>query len=130
VLKMYASLLEKNVLPSEMVSERLEHNGKSTPVLDAVVTCDEAQKRFVVAVANKHPEKSVSLDVQALTGKKIKQLKATILSGSSPDDYNDLGAENRVVPETKTLKVEHGTVALSAHSVCIFEISDASDNSR
>jgi len=76
----------------------------------------------VIAVANKHPEKSVSFDIQAITGAKVKQLKATVLSGSSPDDYNDVGAENRVVPETKTLKVEKGAVVLSAHSVVWLEI--------
>ncbi|MDR1762940.1 MAG: hypothetical protein LBR64_03140 [Dysgonamonadaceae bacterium] len=121
VLKMYASLLEKNVLPTETICEKLEHNGKSTPVLDAIVTCDDAQKRYVIAVANKHPEKSVSFDVQTVTGAKIKQLKATVLSGSSPDDYNDVGAETRVIPESKLLKVDKGTVLLPPHSVVFIE---------
>jgi alpha-N-arabinofuranosidase len=74
----------------------------------------------VLAVANKSPDKAIALDIEAvnkISGKTATEFPATILSGSSPDDFNDIGAENRVVPEEKTLKIEDGKVAIPAHSI-------------
>jgi alpha-N-arabinofuranosidase len=116
VLKLYAEKLEKNVLPVEVKSERLTHGNQSTPALDAVLTCNDDKTKYVLVVVNKSPDKAIAFDVRAaheVSG----ELSATVLSGSSPDDYNDIGAENRVVPETKTLKVEDGKVTIPAHSV-------------
>jgi alpha-N-arabinofuranosidase len=126
VLKLYAEKLEKNVLPVNVTSELLQHGKRSTPVLDAVVTSDDAKKRFVLAVVNKHPDKAVDFapDFVALTGSVPVQVSATVLSGSSPDDYNDIGAENRVVPDARILLVLNGKIALPAHSLTIFELFD------
>ncbi|MBP3512515.1 MAG: hypothetical protein J6K19_10810 [Prevotella sp.] len=40
-----------------------------------------------------------------------------ILQGSSTDDYNDIGTENRVKPEEKQYEVKDGTVTLPPHSL-------------
>ncbi|GHT24151.1 alpha-N-arabinofuranosidase [Planctomycetales bacterium] len=120
VLKLYAEKLEKNVLPIEVKSERLTHGDKSTPALDAVLTCNDDKTKYVLAVVNKSPDKAIAFDIGAvnkISGKTADEFSATILSGSSPDDFNDIGAENRVVPESKTLKVEDGKVVVPAHSV-------------
>jgi alpha-N-arabinofuranosidase len=126
VLKLYASALEKNYLPSTLASETLNHNGQETSALDAIVTCDDAKRHFAVSAVNKHPEKALPLaiDFKNIAGSVPKQVSATVLSGSSPDDYNDIDAENRVVPVEKILKVTDGKVFIPPHSVTIisFEI--------
>jgi alpha-N-arabinofuranosidase len=74
----------------------------------------------VLAVANKSPDKAIALDIEAvnkISGKTATEFPATILSGSSPDDFNDIGAENRVVPEAKTLNADSGKITIPAHSV-------------
>ncbi|MBO6248296.1 MAG: hypothetical protein J6N54_05745, partial [Bacteroidales bacterium] len=81
-------------------------------------------KKFVYAVANKDPEKDqlLSLDFKGLGIKAPKKVKAKILSGSSPDDYNDIGSEDRVKPIGKDLPVKDGTVSIPAHSVTFIEL--------
>ena len=55
-------------------------------------------------------------------GKNVpKKVKAMILSGNSPDDYNDIGQE-RVKPYEKSLPVKNGMVAIPAHSVTFISI--------
>ncbi|MDR3235055.1 MAG: hypothetical protein LBT46_15570 [Planctomycetaceae bacterium] len=41
-------------------------------------------------------------------------------SGWSPSDFNDIGEENRVVPNETTLEVKDGKVSLPAHSLVIW----------
>jgi alpha-N-arabinofuranosidase len=124
VMKLYANQLEKNVLPIQVTSENLVSGDKKTLVLDAVLTCNDAKTRFVLAVVNKHPDRAIEFapDFDGLNVTVPKQVSATILSGSSPDDYNDIGAENRVVPEEKTLKVNKGKIYLPAHSLVLITI--------
>jgi alpha-N-arabinofuranosidase len=124
-MKLYANQLEKNVLPVQTTSEELVSGEKKTPVLDVVVTCNDAKTRFVLAVVNKHPDKAIEFapDFAGLNITVPKQISATILSGSSPDDYNDIGAENRVAPYEKTLKVEKGKVSLPPHSLVLITLN-------
>jgi len=83
------------------------------------LTVSDDGARRVLAVVNKSPDKAVALDVSAF-GVKAASLSATVLSGSSPDDYNDIGAENRVVPVKTALAVKDGRVQLAPHSLnCI-----------
>jgi alpha-N-arabinofuranosidase len=125
VLKLYANELEKNVLPVSLNAERLVQGDQSTPVLDAIVTCNDAKTHFVIAVVNKSPDKPIDFapDFASLTGSTPKQLSAVTLGGKSPDDFNDIGAENRVVPEETTLKVKDKTVSLPPHSVTFLRLS-------
>ncbi|GHT51139.1 alpha-N-arabinofuranosidase [Bacteroidia bacterium] len=124
VLQLYANKLEKNVLPILVRSENLVHGNNKTPVLDVAVTCNDAKTRFVLAVVNKHPNKAIEFapDFENLGGTTPKQVSATILSGASPDDYNDIGAENRVAPYEKVLKVEKGKVLLPPHSLVLIAV--------
>ena len=125
VLQQYAEKLEKNYLPASFNPERLVFGDMSTPVLDAIVTCNDTRTHFVIAVVNKHPEKTVTFspDFSTLTGSIPNQVSATILSGSSPDDYNDVGFENRVVPLDKNIKVEKGKITLPPHSLTFININ-------
>jgi alpha-N-arabinofuranosidase len=125
VLQLYANKLEKNVLPVQVTSEDLVSGENTTPALDVVVTCNDAKTRFVLAVVNKHPDKAIEFapDFANMNGATPKQVSATILNGSSPDDYNDIGAENRVAPEKKTLKVDKGKISIPPHSLVLIDIS-------
>jgi alpha-N-arabinofuranosidase len=124
VLSMYANKLEKNVLPIRLNSEKLVRGNQSVPVLDAIVTCNDAKNRFVVAVVNKSPDKTVEFapDFESLTGSLPQTVSATILNGSSPDDYNDIEAENRVVPKEITLEIQDGKIILPPHSLTFIKL--------
>ncbi|MDR0521424.1 MAG: hypothetical protein LBH00_06185 [Planctomycetaceae bacterium] len=119
VLSMYANLLEKNVLPVKIHSERIGN----VAVMDAVLTCNDERSKFVVAAVNKSPDKAVPLtmDFAALTGSVPENVQAVILSSASENDFNDIGAENRVQPVEKTLPVKDGTVEIPPHSVAVIK---------
>jgi alpha-N-arabinofuranosidase len=117
---MYANLLEPNVVPISIDCGNLSDGRKAVPVLDAVLTASDDGKRRVLAVVNKSPDRTAEFDVSAL-GAKSASLGATVLSGASTDDYNDVGAENRVVPVKTTLMAKDGKVALPPHSLVCLE---------
>ena len=121
VFWMYTHLLEANYAPVKVDCGELTDGKASVPVLDAVLTVSDDGKRRVLAVVNKSPDKAGSLNVSAFAAgvQDRASLSATILSGSSPDDYNDIGAENRVVPVKTDLAVKDGKVSLAPHSLSI-----------
>ena len=110
-------------VPTEEKVVDLVHGERSIGVLDVILTSDKEGKRFVYAVANKDPDNDqpLTLDFQGLGIKAPKKVQATVLSGKSPDDYNDIGVE-RVKPESRTLQIKNGTVTIPAHSVTFISI--------
>ncbi len=125
VFKLYSDLLEKNCLPIELNSETLTVGKKTTPKLDAIVTTNDAQDKFTIVLVNKDPENNVkaSLNWEKMLGNAPQKLNATILSGQSPDDYNDVGNENNVVPEETILEIEDNLISLPAHSIVFIRCS-------
>ena len=125
-LYMYGNLLLPYVIPTEEQVEDLVHGERSTGVLDVILTADADRKHFVYAVANKDPEndRPLTLDFQGLGIKAPRKVRATVLSGQSKDDYNDIGHEDRVTPYGKTLPVKNGTVSIPAHSVTFLSLGD------
>ena len=65
---MYVHLLEKNVLPIEFNCEPLLWNQKQTPKLDAVLSVNDDQTRYVLAVVNKDPETAAEVKLDFLAG--------------------------------------------------------------
>ncbi|MBQ6108070.1 MAG: hypothetical protein IJK97_07645 [Thermoguttaceae bacterium] len=124
VFWMYVHLLEKNILPVELNCEPLLWNQKQTPKLDAVLSVNDDQTRYVLAVVNKDPETAAEVKLNFLAGGRNvpETLEATVLCGASPDDFNDVGAENRVVPQKTALKVQNGKVTLAPHSLTVIAI--------
>ena len=119
VFWMYTHLLEKNMLPVSVECGNLSDGNTSVPVLDAALTVSDDGKRLVLAIVNKHPEKTVQLDISALSPGSA-DLETTVLAGDSPDAFNDIGKENRVVPVKTALSVADGKVTLAPHSLsCI-----------
>ena len=120
VFWMYANLLQSNVMPVLLKCDEVSDGKKSVPSLDAVLTQSEDGSRRTLAVVNKSPDRAEMLDISALLGSAVATsatLPATILSGDSPDAYNDIGSENRVVPKKAELPVAEGKVALPPHSI-------------
>ena len=123
VLWMYTNLLEENVLPVECEFSKLSKGDRQTGVFDVVLTADKDGKHRVYAVVNKSPDEDIELTLDlTLQGKNMPdQVKATVLSGNSPDDYNDRGREN-VIPQERILKVHDGKVSIPAHSLTFVEV--------
>ena len=123
-MKMYANLLQKNVVPTSLESAKLQKGNASTAVTDAVVTCDDERQHFVYAIVNKDPEKDidVNLSLSEFGIRAPRTLKATILSSESVDDYNDIGSE-KIVPKDIKLKVKDSCVSIPAHSL-VFVYAD------
>jgi len=88
------------------------------------LSVNDEGSRYVLAVVNKDPEKArpVTLELSKLPNGTPAKLEATVLSGNSPDDFNDVGAENRVVPQKTVFEVKDGTVTLPPHSLSFIEI--------
>ncbi|HML74023.1 MAG TPA: alpha-L-arabinofuranosidase C-terminal domain-containing protein [Anaerohalosphaeraceae bacterium] len=122
VLSMYANLLDKQVMDSAVTSGMLTHGERYVPLVDAIVTCDEAKQTFSVAMVNRHPSKPADCTIE-LKGRSLDgQFDAVVLSGSSPDDYNDIQHPDRVVPESKKMMFRQNTVSLPPHSLTIVKI--------
>ena len=121
VFKMYTNLLEANVMPVDVKCGVISNGKDSAPLVDAVLTVSDDGKRRVLAVVNKSPDSAVSFDVASLTTAAT-VLNSTVLDGDSPDAFNDIGAENRVVPRKTELKVVGGKVSLAPHSLNVIEL--------
>ena len=123
VLHMYANLLEANVIPVRTDFVPLVFEGQSTGVFDVLLTANDAKDHFVYAIVNKDASRTVSLDLDlSMMDRKVRALEGVVLSGVSPDDYNDIGAENRVVPEKRTFRVRDSGVDIPPHSLCFIEV--------
>ena len=85
---------------------------------------DEKQ-RIAWAVVNKDPVKDIDLLANFDSWIKLpsRQVEAIVLSGNSPDDFNEIGSENRVVPTRKILKIVNEWVSIPAHSLTIIKMN-------
>lgn len=124
VLKMYANMLEKNVVPVENSAEILTHGESSTKIFDAILTCNDDKTCYTYAIINKDPEKSITIDLNLdeLGVKENQKVNATVLSGSNPNDYNEIGDEERVVPVEKKMVINNSMVTIPAHSLVFINI--------
>jgi alpha-N-arabinofuranosidase len=122
VFDLYANKLEKNVLPIDISSEIMTRDNKSTPVIDAILTCNDTRTRFVFAVVNKSPEEAVDFrpDYRGLNLKIPGKITATVLCGKTPDDFNEIGAEDRVIPVQRQFDIINEAISLPPHSLVFF----------
>ncbi len=122
VFDLYANMLEKNVIPIELSSERLTKDKKSTPTIDAILTGNDSRTRFVLVTVNKSPDKSVDFhpDFAGMHHAIPDKISAVVLKGNSPDDFNDIGAEYRVIPVKLTFDLKSEAISLPPHSLAVF----------
>ena len=122
VMQMYANKLGPNVVPIKFSSDRLPRPADKVASVDALVTCDDAQKHWRIALINRHPELAatvtVKIDRQAVSG----TFSATVLSSDHHDAFNDIEQPDRVTPESVSLRFVDGKIALPPHSLSIVSV--------
>ena len=122
-LAMYANLLDSRVVDADVESTLLEHEGTSIPVVDVVVTQDDDGKNWSIAIINRDPLQHASCTLKIGDELLDGSYNATVLSGDSPDAYNDIQNPDRVVPENIKLIFENGVVFLPPHSLTILKVT-------
>lgn len=120
VMHLYANKLQPNVLPFTITSDSLANTKTTVPVVDGIVTCSDDKKRLSIALVNKHPDKEADCDLELGD---LKKVTATLLSGDSPDAFNDIDHPETVVPVVKYLDIKKGHVKIPAHTLMILEIT-------
>ena len=121
-LVMYANELEPRVGRMEIKADPLAHAGESVPVVDAIATVDDSGKRWSIAMVNRHPDADVACTVKVKDQLLEGTCKAVILSGDSPDSYNDVASPNRVVPKRTNLRFARGVAIFPPHSLTIVKV--------
>jgi len=121
-MAMYANMLEEYVGTSNIQSDSIRNGEKSVSVVDAVATSDEAGEKWVISLVNREPDNVTACKVKLGDYLLDGEFEATILSGDSPDAYNDIEHPDRVIPEKKTFTFHRGIVNLPPHSLTIFSI--------
>lgn len=122
VMKMFNEGVESFVVPAEVVSPELSHEGESVATIDATVTRNEDGSSVCVAVVNRDPERAMTCHV-ALAGLPAGgAVSAITIAGDSPDAYNDIGAPDRVVPETLPVPDLGEPLRLPPHSVSLIRV--------
>jgi alpha-N-arabinofuranosidase len=118
VMSMYANLLGPQVAKAVVTSDRFGE----TPALDAVATCDADQKAWRIVLVNRHATATLNCTVKVGDRLLDGEYQATILSGDSPDAFNDVDKPNRVVPQTARLGFTDGAGRLPPHSLVVLEV--------
>lgn len=116
-LSMYANLLQPNIANITEISDSIG----SIPVVDAVATSDSLRTNWSVALINRDPEHFTACTVKIGDWMPEGKFKATVLSGDSPEAYNDKEKPERVKPEEVIFSVRKGIVMLPPHSLSIIK---------
>ena len=122
VLKMYSDLLAPNVADAFVNSDPFVHEERSAPVFDAVVTCSDDWRSITLAMINRHPDRELSCAVQIGGTPLDGTFAATMLTGHSPDAYNDIPQPDRVTPAKGNLRFTRGAASLPPHSVILCQV--------
>ena len=118
-MAVYANELEARVGQLDLAAGNLRHGKRSIPVLDAIATVDESGRQWAIALVNRHPLKNVACTLKIGEMPLDGTYKATVLTGESPDSYNDIEHPDRVVPKKLELTFRQGVVNLPPHSLTI-----------
>ncbi len=121
-LSMYANQLEDHVAKSHVETTMLVHGDRFVPVIDALTTVDQTGTNWSLALVNRHPDKPVTCTVHMKDRLPEGTYDAMVLSGDSPDAYNDIEHPRRVVPERRRLSFHEGRVTLPPHSLTIIRM--------
>ena len=125
-MAMYANLLQKCVAKLELKAGSLRHGNQSVGVVDAIATVDEKGEKWSLAIVNRHPSGAVACTIKMGEALLDGTCKATILTGHSPDAYNDIEHPDRVVPKEVELTFKNGIVELPPHSLIMIQLLDRS----
>jgi len=121
-MAMYANLLQERVVNTEVAAGKLIHDKDSVAVVDAIATVDESGRQWAIVLVNRHPSDSVVCTLKMGEMPLDGTYKATVLTGDSPDAYNDIEHPNRVAPKEVKLTFNNGVVSLTPHSLAIVHV--------
>jgi len=121
-MAMYANLLQAYVVKAKVNSDKLTHGSASVAMVDAIATVDKSGKKWAVAMMNRHPSKEVVCTLKIGELPVDGTYKATILTGDSPDAYNDIEHPDRVAPKEAELTVKKGAISLPPLSLVIVDV--------
>lgn len=118
-MAMYANELEERVGSINVEAGKLINGDDSVAVVDAIATVDENGKNWAISLVNRHPSDYVACTLKM--GNKLLdgKYKATILTGDSPDSYNDIQYPDRVAPKETDMIFRKGVTLLPPHSLII-----------
>jgi alpha-L-arabinofuranosidase len=119
---MYANELEPLAAKTDVEADALTNGGNSVPVADAAATVDASGTNWAIALVNRHPDMGLACTVQMKDRVLDGTYDAIVLTGDSPDAYNDIEHPNRVVPVKTQLTVAKGVVNLPPHSLTIIKV--------
>jgi alpha-N-arabinofuranosidase len=120
-MAMYANLLQERVANAQVTAGKLKETGVAT--VEAVATVNESGNQWAIALINRHPSESVTCTLELKDIPLDGTFKATILTGDSPDAYNDIEHPDRVVPQEVELVFKNGITSLPPHSLTILKAS-------
>jgi alpha-N-arabinofuranosidase len=123
VLRMYSDLLLPNVVESRITSPPLHIDQKTVQALDAVTTCSDDRRQTAIALVNRHPEAPARWKLGLTNAGSQENARVTILSGDSPDAYNDVAHPERVVPAQRPWNSRDAYLELPPHSVAIVQMT-------
>jgi alpha-L-arabinofuranosidase len=121
-MAMYANLLKGRVAKAQVYSDRLTHGSSSVAMVDAIATVDSSGKKWAIALMNRHPSEEVACTLKMDDLLVDGTYQATVLTGESPDAYNDIEHPNRVVPKKIALTFKKGIISLPPHSLVIVDV--------
>jgi len=121
-MAMYANDLESRVGKLDIETGKLTHGNQSIPVADAIATVNESGRSWVIALVNRHPDKEVACTVKMKDRLLDGNYAAIVLSGDSPEAFNDIGHPDRVAPQKTTFTFTQGVVDLPPHSLSIVKV--------
>ena len=120
-MAMYANLLQPNVATTQVNSDSLTHGKSSVAMVDAIATVDKSGYKWAVAMMNRHPLNEVACTLKIGQSLVDGTYSATVLTGDSPDAYNDMERPNRVAPKKIVLTFDNGITNLPPHSLVIVD---------
>ncbi|HRY51316.1 MAG TPA: alpha-L-arabinofuranosidase C-terminal domain-containing protein [Candidatus Paceibacterota bacterium] len=118
-LALYANHLENRVSRIDVDAGMLIHGEEFIPVVDAVATVDKTGKTWAIALVNRHPSKEVDCTVKMENVPLQGTHAAIVLSGDSPEAYNDVEHPNRVAPKRTRITFNQGVARLAPHSLTL-----------
>lgn len=121
-MAMYANELEEYVSNAKINGSKLTYGKDSVSVVDAIATVDKKGENWAISLVNRHPSKN--LDCKVIMGDKPLHgiFQAKVLTGDSPDAFNDIEHPKRVAPKELALKFKKGVVNLPPHSLTIVHV--------
>ncbi len=121
-MAMYANELEECIANADVEARELTHGNDSVCVVDAIATVDNSNKNWSIALVNRHPSDTVTCTVKLGHRSLDGTYRATLLTGNSPDAYNDIEHPDRVAPKEVELTFKKGAVELPPHSLTIVRV--------